>query len=94
MFVNVAVLKETLPHEHRVAMIPALVPRLMKLGAARSKAPAAWRLVETEVDKLSAVRSVEVDVAAQTVTVEGEAADEEIRSAIEEAGYDVGGAAT
>jgi NAD(P) transhydrogenase subunit alpha len=33
MFVNVAVLKETLPHEHRVAMIPALVPRLMKLGA-------------------------------------------------------------
>jgi len=40
------------------------------------------------------VRSVEVDVAAQTVTVEGEAADEEIRSAIEEAGYDVGGAAT
>jgi hypothetical protein len=24
--------------------------RLMKLGAARSKAPSAWRLVETEVD--------------------------------------------
>jgi copper ion binding protein len=52
------------------------------------------KAIETEVDKLSAVRSVEVDVAAQTVTVEGEAADEEIRSAIEEAGYDVGGAAT
>jgi len=33
MFVNVAVLKETLAHEHRVAMIPALVPRLTKLGA-------------------------------------------------------------
>jgi hypothetical protein len=25
--------------------------RLMKLGAARSKAPAAWRLVKTDVDK-------------------------------------------
>jgi len=33
MFVNVAVLKETLAHEHRVAMIPALIPRLTKLGA-------------------------------------------------------------
>jgi len=33
MFVNVAVLKETLAHEHRVAMIPSLIPRLTKLGA-------------------------------------------------------------
>jgi NAD(P) transhydrogenase subunit alpha len=33
MFVNLAVLKETLAHEHRVAMIPSLVPRLTKLGA-------------------------------------------------------------
>ncbi len=33
MFVNVAILKETLPHEHRVALVPAVVPKLSKLGA-------------------------------------------------------------
>jgi copper ion binding protein len=49
------------------------------------------RAIETEVDTLSDVSSVEVDVAAKTVTVEGEAGDEEIRSAIEEAGYDIDG---
>jgi copper ion binding protein len=50
------------------------------------------KAIETEVDKLSNVSSVEVDIAAKTVTVEGEATDEEIRSAIEGAGYDVEGA--
>ena len=33
MYVNVAVLKETLPHERRVALVPSVVPRLIKLGA-------------------------------------------------------------
>jgi NAD(P) transhydrogenase subunit alpha len=33
MFVNVAVLKETQPHERRVALIPSVVPRLISLGA-------------------------------------------------------------
>jgi NAD(P) transhydrogenase subunit alpha len=33
MYVNVAVLKETSPHERRVALVPAVVPRLIKLGA-------------------------------------------------------------
>jgi NAD(P) transhydrogenase subunit alpha len=33
MYVNVAVLKETQAHERRVALVPSLVPRLMKLGA-------------------------------------------------------------
>jgi NAD(P) transhydrogenase subunit alpha len=33
MFVNVAVLKETQPHERRVAIVPAVVPRLIALGA-------------------------------------------------------------
>lgn len=33
MYVNVAVLKETLPHERRVALMPSVVPRLIKLGA-------------------------------------------------------------
>jgi NAD(P) transhydrogenase subunit alpha len=33
MFVNVAVLKETQAHERRVALVPAVVARLVKLGA-------------------------------------------------------------
>ena len=33
MYVNVAVLKETKPHERRVALVPSVVPKLIKLGA-------------------------------------------------------------
>ena len=33
MYVNVSVLKETQPHERRVAMMPSVVPKLIKLGA-------------------------------------------------------------
>lgn len=33
MYVNVAVLKETQLHERRVALVPAVVPKLVKLGA-------------------------------------------------------------
>jgi NAD(P) transhydrogenase subunit alpha len=33
MYVNVAVLKETEPHERRVALVPSIVPKLAKLGA-------------------------------------------------------------
>lgn len=33
MYVNIAVLTETRPHEQRVALVPTLVPKLMKLGA-------------------------------------------------------------
>lgn len=32
MYVNVAVLKETQPHERRVALVPSVVPKLIKLG--------------------------------------------------------------
>ncbi len=32
MYVNIAVLKENKPHERRIAMVPALVDRLVKLG--------------------------------------------------------------
>ena len=35
--------------------------RLMKLGAARSKAPSAWRLVETEVDKNTGALTYSLD---------------------------------
>ena len=33
MYVNVAVLKETQPHERRVALAPSVAPKLIKLGA-------------------------------------------------------------
>jgi NAD(P) transhydrogenase subunit alpha len=33
MYVNVAILKETQPHERRVALVPAAAPKLIKLGA-------------------------------------------------------------
>lgn len=33
MYVNVAVLKETRPHEARVALVPSVVPKLIRLGA-------------------------------------------------------------
>ncbi len=33
MYVNVAILKETQPHERRLAMVPSVVPKLIKLGA-------------------------------------------------------------
>jgi NAD(P) transhydrogenase subunit alpha len=33
MYVNVAVLKETQAHERRVALVPSVVPKLLKLGA-------------------------------------------------------------
>jgi NAD(P) transhydrogenase subunit alpha len=33
VYVNVAVLKETLPHERRVALVPSVIPKLVKLGA-------------------------------------------------------------
>ena len=35
--------------------------RLMKLGAARSKAPSAWRLVETDVDKITGALTFSLD---------------------------------
>lgn len=45
--------------------------------------------IEGEVGKLSEVERVVVDVDTKTVEVSGEATDEELRRAIEEAGYDV-----
>lgn len=45
--------------------------------------------IEGEVSKLDGVDSVSVDIDARTVTVTGSATDPEIRSAIDEAGYDV-----
>ncbi|HLY84066.1 MAG TPA: heavy-metal-associated domain-containing protein [Acidimicrobiales bacterium] len=49
--------------------------------------------IETEVATLAAVTHVDVDIAARTVRVEGDASDADIRAAIDEAGYDVDGEA-
>lgn len=45
--------------------------------------------IEGEVGQVPGVELVEVDVAAKTVRVEGDATDEAVRAAIEAAGYDV-----
>jgi copper ion binding protein len=47
--------------------------------------------IEAEVAKLDGVDTVRVDIEAKTVEVEGEASPEEVRAAIEEAGYEIGG---
>ena len=45
--------------------------------------------IESEVSQVPGVDRVEVDVAARTVRVEGDADDAAVRAAIDEAGYDV-----
>jgi copper chaperone CopZ len=47
--------------------------------------------IEAEVAKLEAVKTVRVDVEAKTVEVAGGATPEEVRTAIEEAGYEIAG---
>ena len=44
--------------------------------------------IEGEVGRLDGVAVVEVDVEAQTVFVDGDVADDDVRAAIVEAGYD------
>lgn len=45
--------------------------------------------IEGEVSEVDGVSSVVVDVDARTVTVDGDASDEAIVAAIDEAGYEV-----
>jgi copper chaperone len=47
------------------------------------------RAIEGEVTKVAGVDHVEVDVTQRVVTVRGDAADDAVRAAIDEAGYDV-----
>jgi len=49
--------------------------------------------IESAVEKLTDVTLVDVDIAAKTVVVGGTASDDAIRSAIDDAGYDVAGPA-
>jgi copper chaperone len=47
--------------------------------------------IEAEVATVPGVEAVAVDVGARTVRVEGQASEEAIRAAIDDAGYDVAG---
>ena len=49
--------------------------------------------IEGEVGAVAGVANVDVDIEAKSVRVEGDAPDEAIRAAIDEAGYEVAGAA-
>lgn len=52
------------------------------------------RAISSEVGRVAGVASVEVDLGRKLVVVRGEAfADDEVRAAIDEAGYDVEGPA-
>ncbi len=53
MYVNIAVLKETRPHERRVALVPSVVAKMVKLGAKlhmQSGAADAIRVPEADYD--------------------------------------------
>ena len=47
--------------------------------------------IEGEVAKLGDVSAVTVDIDARTVLVEGDASEQSVTAAIDEAGYDVAG---
>ena len=80
MYVNVAVLKETQPHERRVALVPSVVPKLIKLGAklhmqtgagdAIKLADAAFKDVAFIADRKALVADADVVLAVQPPALE------------------------
>jgi NAD(P) transhydrogenase subunit alpha len=75
MPVKIAVLKETRPHERRVALVPAVADKLAKLGAqlhlqsgagtAVKLADAAYKNVELHADPIQMVRDADIVLAVQ-----------------------------
>ena len=75
MYVNIAVLRETQPHERRVALTPSVIPKLIKLGArlhmqagaglAIRLPDAAFKDVAIAQDRLAMVRDADVVLAVQ-----------------------------
>ena len=56
MYVNVAVLKETLPHERRVPLVPPAVPKLIKPGTrSPAQSGAGGAMPRAEADQRDAV---------------------------------------
>jgi len=80
MYVNVAILKETQPHERRVALVPSVAPKLIKLGAklhmqtgagaAIKLADAAFKDVEFIADRKELVADADVVLAVQPPALE------------------------
>src|SRR5271154_6375749 len=80
MYVNVAVLKETQPHERRVALVPSLVPKLIQRGArlrmqagageAIQLPDAAFKDVAFTADCTALVREADVVLAIQPPAIE------------------------
>jgi len=80
MYVNVAVLKETHPHERRVALVPSVVAKLVKLGAklhmqsgagdAVSLVDAAFKDVSFTADRHALVGDADVVLAVQPPALE------------------------
>jgi NAD(P) transhydrogenase subunit alpha len=80
MYVNVAVLKETQPHERRVALAPSVVGKLTKLGAklhmqsgagdAVSLVDAAFKDVSFTADRHALVRDADVVLGVQAPSLE------------------------
>jgi len=80
MYVNVAVLKETQAHERRVALVPSVVPKLIKLGAKlhmQSGAGAAIKLIDAAfkdvafiADRKALVHDADVVLAVQPPALE------------------------
>jgi NAD(P) transhydrogenase subunit alpha len=80
VYVNVAVLKETRPHERRVALVPSVVPKLIKLGAkvhmqsgagdAVNLSDSAFKNVAFADDRKVLVRDADVVLAVQPPALE------------------------
>jgi len=80
MYVNIAVLKETQPNERRVALTPAVVPKLIKLGAKlhmQAGAARAIHIADVEfkdvailADRIGMVRDADVVLCVQPPALE------------------------
>ena len=75
MYVNVAVLRETQPHERRIALTPSVIPKLIKLGARLHMQAGAglgvrmpdamFKDVAIATDRLAMVRAADVVLSVQ-----------------------------
>ena len=80
MYVHVAVLRETQPHECRIALVPSVIPKLIKLGARLHMQAGAGLAIQLEdtafkdvvimPDRLAMVRDADVVLAVQPPALE------------------------
>ena len=80
MYVNVAVLRETQPHERRIALTPSVIPKLIKLGARLHMQAGAglgvrmpdamFKDVAIATDRLAMVRAADVVLSVQPPALE------------------------